>query len=433
LIRDAIFRSRQIPPDEQRLSLSIGSLAELLDMYHAYKATRLHDKVYALLGMCSDNLETAGLEPNYDIGWKLLVHRLTRFILGDQVSVDTWEDKEIALIESKGYILGQVSWAKSNTKSSGQILQATFKGKFECHDWTLPNSAVSIQTGDYICLLQGASKPTIARLCDNYFMIIMIAAAPPQKIQAGDCVVEEVNWLKLLQSVSLLYDFSLVWDWGFQGKVQGRGGYDELINTRPLEWSMSKLEIQLRNAMRIRNVARMLQDLGERSQVGETPPKALHWLAANGHEAAPKILHKVGRVDGDLKHDSGRTLLSWATQNGDMGIVKLLFAINGVDVNSKDKSGRTPFSWAAQNGDEGIVKLLLTMDAVDVNSKDNSGRTPVSWAIESGDEGIFKLLLETGQLDVNSRDSQGRSPLWFAVRYRHKGLIKQLHSIGCTL
>ena len=34
-------------------------------MYYAHKATRLYDKVYALLGMCLDDLSKAVLEPNY--------------------------------------------------------------------------------------------------------------------------------------------------------------------------------------------------------------------------------------------------------------------------------------------------------------------------------------------------------------------------------
>src|SRR5271170_480858 len=67
LIRETIFRSRVTPRDQDRLSLDICSLGELVDMYHAYKATRLHDKLYALLGMCSDDLKVAGLEPNYDL------------------------------------------------------------------------------------------------------------------------------------------------------------------------------------------------------------------------------------------------------------------------------------------------------------------------------------------------------------------------------
>ncbi len=109
LIRGAIFRPRKMPRDQERLLLDICSLGELVDMYHTYKATRAHDKIYALLGMCSDDLREAGLEPNYDLEWKELIQRLVKFILGNQVSVRTWNDKEMVVINSKGYILGRVS------------------------------------------------------------------------------------------------------------------------------------------------------------------------------------------------------------------------------------------------------------------------------------------------------------------------------------
>ena len=67
LVRGAIFRSREITQGSGKLSLDICSLSELVDMYHAHKAERLHDKVYPLLGMCSDDLKEAGLEPNYGL------------------------------------------------------------------------------------------------------------------------------------------------------------------------------------------------------------------------------------------------------------------------------------------------------------------------------------------------------------------------------
>lgn len=68
-MRGAIFRPRRISRDEKgHFSLKIGTLAELLDMYHGHEARDPLDKVYALLGMCSDTgLSSAGLEPDYNI------------------------------------------------------------------------------------------------------------------------------------------------------------------------------------------------------------------------------------------------------------------------------------------------------------------------------------------------------------------------------
>jgi hypothetical protein len=65
------------------------------------------DKVYALLGMSSDDPSAAGLSPNYTVPWKTLLQRLIEFILFKEASVETWDKREIAVIESKGCML---SW-----------------------------------------------------------------------------------------------------------------------------------------------------------------------------------------------------------------------------------------------------------------------------------------------------------------------------------
>jgi len=67
LIRVAIFRPRHILKKQESLSPDIYSLCELVDIYHAHEATKLPDKVYALLGMSSDNFSTADSEPNYSV------------------------------------------------------------------------------------------------------------------------------------------------------------------------------------------------------------------------------------------------------------------------------------------------------------------------------------------------------------------------------
>ncbi|KAG9231527.1 hypothetical protein BJ875DRAFT_115423 [Amylocarpus encephaloides] len=81
-------------------------------MYHNHEATLLHDKVYALLGMSgisSDDLSKASLLPNYKVEWEELLQRLAKFLLCEKISVNTWSGKEIAVIKSKGCILGMIS------------------------------------------------------------------------------------------------------------------------------------------------------------------------------------------------------------------------------------------------------------------------------------------------------------------------------------
>jgi len=160
LIRGAIFRSKYISSRLGRVSLDICSLGELTDMYHTHEATNRHDKIYALLGMSSDNLSTAGLSPDYRVPWKELLQRLVKFLLGKQVSVETWDDRETAIIGSRGCVLGQVSLVGSD-QDNRQNMSINFKNtsqhlgyakKYEVHR-NLQASAKPVQKGDIVCLL----------------------------------------------------------------------------------------------------------------------------------------------------------------------------------------------------------------------------------------------------------------------------------------
>ncbi|KAK6831929.1 hypothetical protein RU639_002619 [Aspergillus parasiticus] len=173
-------------------------LGELLDMYHSHKATIRHDKVFALLGMCCDNLEAVGLLPHYEIPWEVLFQRIIRHVLSQSVSIESWPDKELALIKGMGYSLGRVTAAYGDKSrfdrqhvhidlhNSMQSLQYTKNPRSRCNHsinpgtikWTVRVSAQPVKPGDVVCLLQGASKPSIVRPFDDYFDIIIIGVTP---------------------------------------------------------------------------------------------------------------------------------------------------------------------------------------------------------------------------------------------------------------
>ncbi len=76
-------------------------------MYHTRKATKRHDKVYALLNMSSDDPSSAGLTVDYNTSWEEVFRKLIKFLLSDQIFVNTWE--EVAIIKGKGLVLGEIS------------------------------------------------------------------------------------------------------------------------------------------------------------------------------------------------------------------------------------------------------------------------------------------------------------------------------------
>ncbi|KFA71741.1 hypothetical protein S40288_09985 [Stachybotrys chartarum IBT 40288] len=46
--------------------------------------------------MNSDDPSAVELSPNYETSWKEVFRKLVKFSLFDQMSVDTWDDKEVA-------------------------------------------------------------------------------------------------------------------------------------------------------------------------------------------------------------------------------------------------------------------------------------------------------------------------------------------------
>jgi hypothetical protein len=87
LIRGAIFRPNYSIPELG--SQGICFLGELMDMYHTHEATIRHDKVYALIGISSDDLSKANLSPNYSVSWEELLQRLVKFLLGEKLFLQT--------------------------------------------------------------------------------------------------------------------------------------------------------------------------------------------------------------------------------------------------------------------------------------------------------------------------------------------------------
>jgi hypothetical protein len=223
LIERAGLRPKYTKNSPERFSLEIRRLAELVDMFHTREASDPRDKVYALLGMSSDDPGKVGLRPNYEISWKELFQQLVKFVLGKDVSVETFDHGQ-AVIKIKGCMLGQVSSVRSGDRQNVIITSknaAWYSGnKIE---WTLQASAKSIREHDIVCLLQGASKPTIIRLCKDHFIVVVITVTP---------LNESGVFQQLELSKSIIHfprDFLLVWDFSKSlGKLQDGEEYETL-------------------------------------------------------------------------------------------------------------------------------------------------------------------------------------------------------------
>ena len=415
LIERAGLRSKYTANLPERFSLEIRSLAELIDMFHTRQATDTRDKVYALLGMSSDDPEKAGLQPDYQISWEELFQQVVKFVLGKDISVNTSSQR--AVIKSKGSILGQVSSVSRNDR---QRVTITVRNKAwdlgREIEWTLQASAKPIQEHDIICLLRGALKPTIIRLYKDHFAVIMIAATPLN----GD---SSFRWpATFYLTTQFCRDFLLVWDWEDpRDMVYGQEKYKILTKIYIQALGYSKVELgDLHEVTRFWNDIMILDDLGEFETAEERLVQARSGYArAFGKELLPK-----------LNWDCGRTLLSFAAGEGHDDIIRLLLE-KGAEIEVKGgKYNYTPLSWAARNGHEAVVKLLLDKGA-ETEVKDNKfGRTSLLWAAENGHKAVVKLLLEKGAETEVKEDKFGRTSLLWAAENGHVAVVKLLLEKG---
>jgi len=266
LIRGAILRPKYATSRSDRFSLDICPLGELIDMYHNREAADRRDKVYALLGMSSDI--PVGLSPNYNIPWKDLFHQLVKYLIGEQAPVETWDEREIAVIKSKGCVLGTVSPVPSDgpwdDKQNVNIVLKNVSGSLTewSGRWTLQASAESIQKGDVVCLLQGASKPTIIRPYEDYCAVVAMTITPMDDKQPGGAAI---NWPDLLRQITTFpRKFLLVWDWEKSlGRPEDGGNYECFLNSRALNHAKIELEIRLDKGARLESIGLVLGDLGK--------------------------------------------------------------------------------------------------------------------------------------------------------------------------
>ena len=214
LIKDAVFR-----PSYRFDTRGTQSIGELIDMYHTRHASCLHDKVYALLGMCSDDPNTKALRPDYELPWNKVFERVIKHIISPDISVQTWPDREAAVIRGKGYVLGLIkSVATPGSRYDRQEVKVLFRDTVEALyqymtsgvQWLLQTPAEPIRPGDIVCLLQGASTPTIVRILKSGLRIIMSSVVPRLK-PIHDMRGRVPQGLP--SEASVLHDLVLQWDW----------------------------------------------------------------------------------------------------------------------------------------------------------------------------------------------------------------------------
>jgi len=351
-------------------------------MYHVRKATNRFDKVFALLGMSSDDPSTVGLVADYKKPWGEVFRKLIQFTLPDKVFVDTWNDCGVAVIQGKGHILGKVHSVHGDiTRADMQSMTIQWNHAFGNTEWkgsrfNLRASAKSVHIGDAICLLQGASKPTIVRPCVGYSAIIMIAVP---------VALTTIKWQKRLRYITTSpTNLVFIWDWDVsQHKPQDSDqDYASFISLQPgPQRPWSELQYHLAKVIRLWNFGISLNVMGRHKDAWmyvrqafeaygtalrsrDTSPGFSAWIEADKEVlvAMDKIIYAKDGPPSEVESFYDRTILHWAAMKGHQSIVKLVLD-KGAAIDVVDSYDLRPLWYAADRGHEAVVKLLLDKGA----------------------------------------------------------------------
>ncbi|KAB8263574.1 heterokaryon incompatibility protein-domain-containing protein [Aspergillus pseudonomiae] len=237
IMRDAIFRPKYRPA--WRGALSMG---ELIDLYRNHNATMQHDKVYALLGLCADDPKVPALKPNYSLPWDDFLKQVTTYILGGECSVQTWPDRDIAVVKGKGWILGYINRVEARAPRDDR---ANFKVEFDhtassvshpfygTSQWILRDPRKLIQKGDVVFLLP------------DHFEVVMTAITP-ENIDKASFDLQLQEWHSI---GGFLHDILLTW------RIS-RAGSDDYIGLQKFQECPYQAKIRLHNmASAVKKVA----------------------------------------------------------------------------------------------------------------------------------------------------------------------------------
>jgi hypothetical protein len=246
-------------------SLAFASLAELLERFHMHDATDRRDKIYALLGLSNDSHLSPMLRVDYAKPWPVLLHDIVAQFLGPAVSINTWEEKEEAVIIGSGCPLGTF-YSKPDGRLAFRSPSFTGVRSFTTH-WhpDLPISGYDdiIQDGDILCVLEGAQYPSIVRRHKDHFMLVKIALTNPPIVNVttapGIRSTSALHWKAFSQFITKFpRHFVLIWDWSTDQK------YREERCTRMLKDVEDTGKTSTTVHSRMFNMTRIMEDLEDK-------------------------------------------------------------------------------------------------------------------------------------------------------------------------
>lgn len=162
-----------------QFGLAISPLAGLLDMYLTRQATDVRDKVYALFGMCSDDLSSSGLAPDYSLPLGKFFDLVCNHLFGMlPISIKTCDNRQVVGMRGRGRVLGQVQRNPRESQQGTYELEIKFKIKglwSQKGGWRV--WAPTVRRGDVFLIVPGARWPMIGRVVGDSLLITAAMAS----------------------------------------------------------------------------------------------------------------------------------------------------------------------------------------------------------------------------------------------------------------
>ena len=211
-----------LQPTNSMPSFNVLPLGDLLRLFQGHEATDKRDKIYALLGLSSDNEVSPQLRPDYTKSWSTLFQQVIEHVLGSSPLVKTDDDTEQAVIFESGSVLGTVSLGfQDQLFVKSPVFGGVFDHMYHWRaSWNLPHHCGSIKDGDLLVFFQNARRPSVIRSCGDHFDIIMISLPTPPIVTVAltpsrpDWEDFNLDWADFAQGARRsLRNFYLIWDW----------------------------------------------------------------------------------------------------------------------------------------------------------------------------------------------------------------------------
>jgi len=412
-------------------------LYTLLRRFPASKATDERDKIYALLGMSSNPLDTRSIDIDYQKPTYQVIHQAITYLLRS-TSISIHEILNLIChfktLETTYFILPfrqeEATEILFPHLQSGNVLNAPIK----------PNESDFVSQGivviDDPALFLFEKRPkrnSKEETCHNQFVRAILGGRTneSQEHEKYDRELRPISWGSHERvKIVVIHDRKNAI---IQAALQGCSHImKHLLHLKVGDKEGEKLEEEVLRETSFgghKQAVKLLLDGGaDVNAQGGYYGNALQAASSNGKEAVVKLLLDTG-ADVNAQGGEYGNALQAALAGGNEAVVKLLLDA-GADVNAQGGFYGNALQAASYRGHEAVVKLLD--GGAEVNAQGGYYGNALQAASYRGHEAVVKLLLDAGA-DVNAQGGYYGNTLQAASYGDHEATVKLLLDAGADV